>query len=92
MDDPAITARGSKLRHTVRVEVRLKDGTKLERTVEAARGSEKKFASELEVVEKFEKLAVKALPKAQVNRLRDAMLVLEKLEDAAELARLLAKH
>ena len=90
--DPEITARGAKFRHTVRVEVRLKDITKLEHTVEAARGSEQKFATEAEVVEKFEKLAQKALPRAQVERLRDAMLALEKLEDAAELARLLAKR
>ena len=41
--------------------------------------------------EKFENLAAKALPKAQVGKLRDAMLGLETLEDAAELARLLAR-
>jgi hypothetical protein len=42
-------------------------------------------------VEKFEKLAVKALPKAQAAKLRDAMLGLEKLQDASELARLLQR-
>ncbi|MBI2295157.1 MAG: MmgE/PrpD family protein [Betaproteobacteria bacterium] len=87
--DPEITARGAKLRHLVHVDVRLKDGTTLKRTVEAARGSEKKFATEAEIVEKFEKLAAKALPRARVGRLRDAMLHLEQLEDAVELARLL---
>jgi len=44
-----------------------------------------------DVIAKFEKLASKALPKAQVGKLRDAMLGLEKLEDAGELARLLQK-
>lgn len=89
--DPEITARGAKLRHLVHVEVHLKDGTTLKRTVEAARGSEKKFASDAEIVEKYEKLAAKALPRARVGRLRDAMLGLEKLKDASELARLMTR-
>ncbi|MNC89564.1 hypothetical protein D3C83_55190 [compost metagenome] len=62
----------------------------MKRTVEAARGSEKKFATENEIVEKFEKLAVKAIPQSQAARLRDAMLGLEDLADASDLARLLA--
>ncbi|MBI3044667.1 MAG: MmgE/PrpD family protein [Betaproteobacteria bacterium] len=87
--DPAITALGGKFRHKVHVEAHLNDGTVLKRTVEAARGSEKKFASDAEIVQKFEKLAAKALPRARVARLRDAMLGVEKLRDAAELARLM---
>ncbi len=90
--DPEITAKGAKYRHMVRVEVHLNDGTVMKRTVEAARGSEQKFASDAEIIEKFEKLAVKALPKAQVRKLRDAMLGLEKLGDAAEIARLLVRN
>jgi 2-methylcitrate dehydratase PrpD len=89
--DKDITARGARFRHMVRVEVELNDGKRMERTVESARGSEKKFASEAEVVEKFEKLARKALPQPQVERLRDAMLKLETLSDATELARLLTR-
>jgi len=87
--DPKITARGGKFRHLVHVEAHLNDGTVLKRTVEAARGSEKKFASDDEVVEKFEKLAIKSLARPQVERLRDAMLGLERLRDANDLARLL---
>ncbi len=90
--DPEITAKGAKFRHLVHVEAHLTDGTVLKRTVEAARGSEKKFASDAEIVEKFEKLAVKALPKAQVGKLRDTMLGLDKLGDATEIARLLARN
>jgi len=90
--DPAITAKGSKFRHLVRVEVYLNDGTKMERTVEYARGSEKKFASAAEVVEKFEKLATHVLPRPQVEALRDSMLKLETLKDASELARLMQKR
>lgn len=88
--DPAITALGAKMRHKVHVEVHLNDGMVMKRTVEAARGSEKHFASDAEIVGKFEKLAGKVLPKARVAELRDAMLGLEKLPDAAVIARLLS--
>jgi 2-methylcitrate dehydratase PrpD len=90
-EDKAITAKGAKFRHMVHAEVHLNDGTVMKRTVEAGRGSEKKFASHSDIVEKFEKLAAKALPRDKVARLRDAMLGLEKLEDAAELARLMSR-
>jgi 2-methylcitrate dehydratase PrpD len=89
--DRDITAKGAKFRHMVRVVVELKDGTRMERTVEAARGSEKKFASDADIIEKFEKLARKALPQAQVAKLRDAMLNLENLNDASEIARLMTQ-
>ena len=90
--DDAITRLGAKFRHKVRVEVFLNNGTRMERTIESARGSEHKFAPESDIVAKFEKLAVKALPKAQVEQLRDAMLGLDKLEDASTIARLLGKR
>jgi 2-methylcitrate dehydratase PrpD len=90
--DPQITARGAKSRHMVRVELWLKDGTRMERTVEAPRGSEHQFASEAEVVEKFEKLAAKALARERIERLREALLGLEKLEDASLLAGLMARE
>jgi 2-methylcitrate dehydratase PrpD len=89
--DEEITKAGSKKRHKVHVEVQLKDGTKMNRTVEAGRGNENNFASESDVVEKFEKLAIKNLPKAQVEKIRDFMLNLEKQQDAGQLAKLLAK-
>src|SRR5687768_13005972 len=57
--DSEITAKGAKYRHMVRVELHLKDGTLITRTVESARGSEYRFATEADIVEKFEKLAVK---------------------------------
>lgn len=91
-EDRDITAKGAKFRHMVHVEVHLNDGTVMKRTVEAARGSEKKFASDADIVQKFEKLAAKALPNSQVGQLRDAMLGLEKLDDASQLARLLARQ
>jgi aconitate decarboxylase len=89
--DDAITAKGSKFRHMVHVEVHLKDGTRMERTVQAGRGNEKDFATEADIVEKFEKLATHVLPRKQVEKIRDWMLNLETQTDASELARLLAK-
>ncbi|MGH8618031.1 MAG: MmgE/PrpD family protein [Burkholderiales bacterium] len=89
--DAAITALGAKFRHKVRVEVFLNDGTRMERTVESGRGSEHKFASDADVVAKFEKLAAKALPKDRIEKLRDALLGLDKLADAGQIAKLLAK-
>ena len=91
MHDAAITAKGSKFRHMVRAEVFFKDGTRLEHTVEAGRGNERNFASEADIVAKFDKLASHVLPKAQIAKIRDWMLTMEQQGDAAELARLLAK-
>jgi 2-methylcitrate dehydratase PrpD len=89
--DPGITAKGSKHRHAVRVEVHLADGSVLERAAETPRGSEPNFASEAQVAAKFEKLAARALPRAQVARLRDAVLSMEKLDDASRIAKLMTK-
>jgi 2-methylcitrate dehydratase PrpD len=89
--DPGITAKGSKHRHAVRVEVHLADGSALERACETPRGSEPNFASEAQVVAKFEKLAARALPRAQVARVRDAVLNIEKLKDASRIAKLMTK-
>jgi len=87
--DPGISARGAKHRHSVRVEVMLEDGSLLERSVETPRGSEPHFASEAQVVGKFEKLAAHALKRSQAAQLRDAVLGLENLRDAARLAQLM---
>ena len=87
--DPAITARGANFRHMVRVEVSLRGGKRLNCTKEAARGSEKSFAGAGDIIAKFEKLAVHALPEARVAELRDAVLGLEKLPDAARIADLM---
>lgn len=89
--DPAITARGPKFRQMVRAEIYLKDGTRLERTLETSR-RKKSFASDAEVVEKFEKLAVHVLSKDQVAKLCDGVLDLENLPDAAQIAHLLEKR
>lgn len=87
--EPAITARGSRFRHQVEVEIRLRDGTTMTEGREAPRGSEFSFASREDIVEKFRKLAVKALPGDRADALVEAMLGLETLGDARELVRLM---
>ena len=87
--DPEISARGSKYRHAVRVEVHLNDDSVLERSVETPRGSEPNFAGEAQIVAKFEKLAAHALKRSRAAQLRDAVLGMENLKDASRMARLL---
>src|SRR5579871_3878390 len=88
--DPAITARGARLRHMVRVDVLFTDGTRDSETVEAPRGSEQKFASEADVVEKFRKLARRNCGDAQAERIADLTLGCEKLGDIGALVSALA--
>jgi len=90
--DPGISAKGAKYRHSVRVEVMLEDGSLLERSVETPRGSEPHFASEAQVVAKFEKLASRALKREHTARLCDAVLGMEKLKDASRIAKLLTSR
>jgi 2-methylcitrate dehydratase PrpD len=87
--DTEITARGSKFRHMVRVECELNDGTHMQQVVEAGRGNEKDFASEADVVEKFHKLAARALDRSQAEQVVDWFMNLEKSTDASALPRLL---
>jgi aconitate decarboxylase len=88
--DPAITACGAKLRHMVRVDVQFNDGTLTSETVEAPRGSEHKFASEADVVEKFRKLARRTLSDAQAERIVELVLRCDKLADVGVLVSALA--
>ena len=87
--DPAITSRGSNFRHMVHVEVNLKNGTRLEETVEAPRGSENSFASDTDVIEKFKKLATHAVTPARADAIVNLVLGAEKLQNAAEIAQAL---
>ena len=84
-EDPAITARGSRARHMVRVELTLRDGTQMAEMVEAPRGSETYFASDADVIEKFRKLALHQLAPAQVDRIVEHVMGLERLADAGTL-------
>jgi 2-methylcitrate dehydratase PrpD len=88
--DPAITARGAKLRHMVRVEMRFTDDTFENETVEAPRGSEQKFAGEADVVEKFLKLARRTCEDARAERIVEVVLGCDKLADIGVLTAALA--
>jgi len=90
--DPAITARGARFRHLVRVEVHLADGTRHDEVVEAPRGSEQRFAAEADVVAKFAKLTRGRLPAADADRIRDLVLGCDKLDDVGVLIRALQKQ
>jgi 2-methylcitrate dehydratase PrpD len=90
LEDPAITARGRGARHTVRVEAMLRDGTRLEETVESQRGSEHAFASEAEIIDKMMKLAEHRIDSEQIERIVEWIMHAESKTDAAELVRLLA--
>ena len=86
----AITARGAKCRPMVRVEVHLTDGTRHEETVEAPRGSEGKFASERDVVDKFRKLTRDALTGEETERIAGLVLGCDALADVGPLVKALA--
>jgi aconitate decarboxylase len=88
--DPSITDRGSNYRHMVRVEVHLKNGVKLEQTVEAPRGSESSFASEADIVQKFKKLATHVVSDAKADNVVNLVLGAEKLARAEQIAQALA--
>jgi aconitate decarboxylase len=90
LEDPAITARGSRYRHMVRVEVELKNGAKLEQTVEAPRGSEQSFATEADIVQKFNKLATHVVSAAKADAIVNLVLGAEKLTRAKQIAEALA--
>jgi len=92
VEDPAITARGKAFRHMVRVEVRLRDGTVLTETREAPEGSEHSFASADTVVAKFRKLAGRRIGDIAAERIVDAIMGAERLDDAAILPRLMVKE
>jgi len=88
--DPTITARGAKLRHMVRVEMHFADGTLESEIVEAPRGSEQKFASEADVVEKFCKLARRTSGDVQAERIAELVLGCDRLPDIGVLVSALA--
>ncbi len=90
VEDPEITAAGRERRHAVKLAIELKDGTLLRTAVETQRGSDRRFASDADIVEKFEKLARHGVAAERVGTIRDLVLNLEELGDASELTRLLA--
>ncbi|MEI7713734.1 MAG: MmgE/PrpD family protein, partial [Rhodospirillales bacterium] len=77
LHDPTITARGSRFRHAVRVEVYLKDGTRLDDQRDAPRA----FASDNDIVAKFRNLASHRFDAARIDRVIELVLGLDDLPD-----------
>ena len=69
--------------------ITLKDGRRLEARMDASRGSRENPMSNADVREKFEANARRALPAAQVQRLWDEGLALEKAADVRQFTKLL---
>jgi 2-methylcitrate dehydratase PrpD len=84
-EDDQITARGSRYRHSVHVTVHLKDGTVLQESVDAPRGSEQNFPDASDVIAKFKKLAGHSLPSSRLDQIIDLTLSLDSLQDVAPL-------
>jgi len=91
-EDPKITALGSKFRHKVSVAVHLKDGTVLQETVEAPRGSEQNFPRAADIQAKFVKLTRRVLPESQIERIMGLVLDVENLADIGVLIKALARN
>src|SRR5262249_36610321 len=89
VEDPAITARGARYRHMVRVDVYLRDGSMHSETREAPRGSEHSFAPADDIVDKLRKLTRAAMPKDRQDALVEATLKIDTLADARDLIQLL---
>jgi aconitate decarboxylase len=90
-EDPEITARGARYRHMVHVTVELRDGTRLEETVQAPRGSEQAFASADDVIGKFRKLASRRIASPQVDAIIARVMNAERMDSAASLVHLLTR-
>lgn len=87
--DPAIDARGPRLRHAVHVRLELCDGRVLETQVDHAKGSETYPLSDDELHQKFRLLAGAVLPKTRVSALEDAIDSFEMVDSGRDFARLL---
>jgi 2-methylcitrate dehydratase PrpD len=89
VEDPQFDALGDQGRHGVELEVELRNGRSLSEKVLHAKGSDKQPMSREEVLTKFDLLASRVLARPRVEKLRDTLLELDKLDDARQIARLL---
>ena len=89
VEDAQFDALGDEGRHGVELEVQLRNGNSYSEKVLHAKGSDKHPMSEEEILKKFDLLASRVLSRSRVERLRDALLNLEKLADARQIGKLL---
>jgi len=79
-------AKGNEYRHGVDVEVRLRSGRSLRRTVDFPVGSHRRPLTEEQMAHKFRRLASRALPAEQVARIEAIVRTLEREPSVAPLA------
>ena len=89
VEDPQFDALGDEGRHGVELDVQLHNGNSYSEKVLHAKGSDKHPMSEEEVLRKFDLLASRVLSSSRMEKLRDTLLNLEKLDDARQLGKLL---
>jgi 2-methylcitrate dehydratase PrpD len=87
VEDTQFEALGDEGRHGVEVEVELHNGNRYSEKVLHAKGSDKHPMTEDEVLRKFDLLASRVLSSTRVERLRDTLLNLEKLDNARQIAK-----
>ena len=90
LEDPQFDLLGDEGRHGVDLEVQLRDGNSYREKVLHAKGSDKDPMTREEVLRKFRLLASRVLSGSRVAKLEETLLNLEKLDDARQLAKLLA--
>lgn len=88
VEDPKLNGLGDRYRYAVALELYLHDGISLKEEVLQARGSEACPLSESEIISKYKLLASKVLSPPKVQRLLEAVLRLERQEDASFLGAL----
>jgi 2-methylcitrate dehydratase PrpD len=89
VEDPQFDALGDEGRHGVELEVQLRNGNRFSEKVLHAKGSDHHPMTREEILQKFAFLASRVLPRQRVEKLRDTLLNLEKLDDARQIGRLL---
>src|SRR5713226_1512546 len=89
LEDPEFEALGDEGRHGVNLELQLRDGKSYSEKVLYAKGSDKHPMTREEVLQKFRLLASRVLSHSRVEKLEDALLNLEKLDDARKIGKLL---
>lgn len=87
VEDTQFEALGDEGRHGVEVEVELHNGSRYSEKVLHAKGSDKHPMTEDEVLRKFDLLASRVLSSTRVEKLRDTLLNLEKLDNARQIAK-----
>jgi 2-methylcitrate dehydratase PrpD len=90
VEDPQFDLLGDEGRHGVDLEVQLSDGKSYREKVLHAKGSDHNPMTQDEVLRKFRLLASRVLSKSRIAKLEETLLNLEKLDDARQIAKLLA--